>query len=373
MITFTDAKKYLKGTAVATASDPATGKILYQSNKFQTGNIETSVNMGEIRAGLGNAISAILPTDPNVNVNFTAADFSLIMKAMQTGARYGFGAPAMTCVDVAATGASLTVPVSTSGTPVAGLGYSDAFCYVQTVGEGSKLLSDGVPYPITSAGVVQGFAAESGKTYKVWYYVDKATAEYAAITSNFDPNVVHFEAEMAVYANESGNADKTGTRVGTLYVVVPYLKLGGNGGANGDQSTNDTTSVSGMAISYDQSVVQAGCDACSAVGSDLAYYLYVPCDDSGMIEGLVMVGGGMTVTASTSAKAEFYLVVGDSLVKPDPAKMSYALSGAPNGTTVSNAGIVSAGATAGSGTITGTYTDGGETYTMTADLTVVSA
>ena len=372
-ITFTDKRKFLKGTALATASDPANGKILYQSNKFQTGNVETSVNMGEIRAGIGNAIVATLPSDPNVNVNFTAADFSLMMKAMQTGARYGFGAPVMVCVDVKATGTSLTVPVATSGTPVAGLGYKEKFCYVQKVGAASELISDGVPYPISDAGAISGFTAVADQTYKIWYYVDKATAEYAAISSNFDPNVVHFEVEMAVYANESGSADKTGTRVGTLYVVIPYLKLGGNGGVNGDQSSNDTTSASGMAISYDQSVVQAGCDACSAVGADLAYYLYVPCDDAGMIEGLVIKGGVISLPVSSSAAVDAYLVVKSSLAKPDPAKMSYSLTSAPSGTTVSSAGVISSGATTGNCELTATYTDGEESYECVANVAVVSA
>ena len=63
MISFTDRKLYVKGTCQAQVSDTTTGDILYQSNKFQTASINTSVNTEPIRAGLGNGIAAIIPSD----------------------------------------------------------------------------------------------------------------------------------------------------------------------------------------------------------------------------------------------------------------------------------------------------------------------
>lgn len=370
MITFTDKKKYLKGTAVVSLMNPSTMDILYQSDKFQTANVETSVNMNEIRAGLGAPIATIIPAEPNVNVNFTAADFSLLVKAMQTGASHGFGAPEMVCADITATAATLTIDAAVKGTPVAPMGYPDAIAYVQEVGAASSVSSDGLAYPVAATGAVNGFAATVGTTYKVWYYVQRANAEYAVLKTNFDPSVVRMHAEMAVYANATGKADNTGTRVGTLHVIVPYLKLGGNGGIQGDQTTADTTSTSGMAISYEQSVVTAGCEDCANVGSDLAYYLYVPCDTTSGIQGLVLLGGAISMAKSTSTQAKFRLVMQDnSLAAPDQAKMSYAVTGV-SGVTAAN-GIITAGSTAGSGEIKATYTDGDLVLECEADLDVV--
>lgn len=51
MITFTDKRLYVKGTCSAILSDKNTGDIVYFSDKFQTGNMTTSVTTGEIRAG----------------------------------------------------------------------------------------------------------------------------------------------------------------------------------------------------------------------------------------------------------------------------------------------------------------------------------
>ena len=63
MIQFTDPKLYLKGTCLGIGADPKTGQILFYDNKFQTANFQTSLTMGEIRAGLGNAIATMLGSD----------------------------------------------------------------------------------------------------------------------------------------------------------------------------------------------------------------------------------------------------------------------------------------------------------------------
>ena len=126
MISFSDKRLYVKGTCQAIASDVSTGQVLFFSNKFQTGNITTSVTMGEIRAGLGNAIAAIIPSDSALNVEFTAADLSLWAKAAQVGANLTYNAPVPTCQVVTASSGTLTIDIS-GGTPVAQIGYSDVF------------------------------------------------------------------------------------------------------------------------------------------------------------------------------------------------------------------------------------------------------
>ena len=154
MIKFTDKKLYLKGTAEAILIDKASGDIVYYSDKFQTANYQTSVTMGEIRAGLGNGIAAILPSDAAVNVNFTAADFSLAAKSLQVGAARTFGAPVMTCQTVTAAGTTLSLNIE-EGAPVAALGMSKAVCWVQEVGAQSPIATDGVVEIETASGKKQ--------------------------------------------------------------------------------------------------------------------------------------------------------------------------------------------------------------------------
>lgn len=233
MITFTDKRLYVKGTCSAILSDKNTGDIVYFSDKFQTGNMTTSVTTGEIRAGLGNGIATIIPSDSALNVEFAAADFNLFAKMAQVGGTLNYNAPAMTCQIVEASSGTLTIDV-TGGDPVAQLGFSDVFCYVQEVGASSPISIYGKSYLISSAGEVTGFTATSGKKYKVWYCVNQASAQVGAVPSFIDPATYHFTAQMAVYMNATGTAsNNTGSRCGWLYAIVPSLKLAGTGGGGG--------------------------------------------------------------------------------------------------------------------------------------------
>lgn len=373
MIRFTDPRLYLKGTSAAYLQD-SENNIVYFSNKFQTANVQSSVTMGEIRAGIGNPIAMMIPSDSGLTVNFAAADFSLFAKSAQLGAGLTYGAPVMVCQTVTATGAELSIDVS-EGTPVAAAGASGVVAFVQEVGALSPVATGGTAYAVNPAtGAITGFTATAGTAYKVWYHISRENAQIAAVNSLFDPAVYRFTAEMAVYSS-AGGAGNQGTHVGNLIVIVPSLKLGGDGGGiTGDQTTADTTSITGQALSYDSDIIDAGCDDCGGSGSVMAYYIYVPCDTTSGIDGLTVVGGVISIPVGASRPVnEFRLVMnGNQLVQPDPAKMSYTLSNAPEGTTISG-GVISAGSTAGEGEIVGTYTDGTATYTATAALSVVSA
>lgn len=374
MIHFTDKRLYLKGTSEAICTDKATGDIVYYSNKFQTGNVTTGVTMGEIRAGLGNAVAAIIPSDAAVNVEFTAADFSLWGKAAQVGATLKYSAPVMTCQNVTAESTALSADV-TKGTPVAQQGMTRICCYVQEVGAGSLISTGGKAYSIDPAtGAVSGFTAETGKIYKVWYFVNRADAQIATITSMLDPKVVHFTAAMAVYANESGSAQNEGTRVGTLYVIIPSLKFGANGGVVGDQTNNDTTSMSGQAVIYDSDVISENCEDCNGGGSDLAYYIYVPCESNAdSYQGIIAkIGGVITMAKSSTMQVQPKAIMENGqLVDLSPSLCTYSASGV-TGLTVSDSGLLTSGTTAGDGSLTVNYEVGGKTFTDSCTVTVQS-
>jgi hypothetical protein len=368
MINFTDDRLYVKGTCNVICEDVNTGDVLYQSNKMSTGNITPSTNLNEIRAGLGNAIAAMIPSDSQLQVDFDAADFSLWAKGAQLGASVTYSAPVPQCQTVTASSASLSIDVS-EYVPVPELGQSEAHCYVQEVGAASLLASDGVAYPISAAGVVDGFTATSGKTYKVWFFIQKAAAQKAVISSLIDPKVVRFIAQIAVYSNRGGAASQ-GTRVGWLYYTIPFLKLQGDATITGDQSNNDTTKISGQAIAYDPDTVSETCSDCDS--STLGYIVYTPDNASGAIAGLAVVGGVVNVAKSTSnTQIPVRLVMKDgSLVAPASyaTGFTYAATGLPSGSSVSEAGVVTAGSTTGDGDVTITYTDGEESYTCQAAI-----
>lgn len=374
MINFTDDRLYAKGTCNVILSDVNTGDIYYQSDKMSTGNFTTSVNLNEIRAGLGNPIAAMIPSDSQLQVDFDAADFSLWAKSAQLGATFGYSAPVPMCQTVKATTSTLTIDVSL-GAPVAQLGQKTPVCYVQEVGASSLMATDGTAYEVDAAtGDIDGFTATATKTYKVWYYVQKVSAQLATISSFIDPKVVRLEAQIAVYSNRGGNALSNGTRVGWLYVVIPFLKMQGDATITGDQTNADTTKISGQAIAYDKDFVSDTCSDCDS--STFGYLIYSPDDAAKSIMGLAVIGGVVTVTESETAQIPVKIVMIDgSLVTPSDyaTGFSYTLSGAPTGTTVSTAGVISAGSTAGDCECEIEYTVGTDTYETVTNVSVVSA
>lgn len=372
LVKFTDPKIYLQGTCSAVCIDPTTGNVDYYSDKFSTSSITTSNSEGVIRSGLGNTIAAIIPTECDVSVEFTADNFSLWAKAANTGARLSYGAPVMRCQTVTATSTVLKVDTS-SGTPVAGLARPTAQAYVQTVGSAAPIASTGNAYDIEQDGTVVGFTAVSGSTYKVYYYTSIANARVAAVMNQFDPRIEYFVAQIAGYRNVNAKK-KGGTRAGWLYAIVPSLKFGGaDGGITGSQTEHDTTKIVGRALAPEDQIVSGECDDCGGSNST-AYYVWVDDDPTVGINGLVLTGGVVTVPKGGKAKAEFNLAMADfSLVVPDPARMSYEMTTPVTGVTVDASGVLTATESAtGEGELTGTYTDGSATFTLPVIVSVGS-
>lgn len=360
---FTTEYKVSKFAESVTVSRPLSGEVLYYSNKPTEATWTTSVNMGEIRAGVGNPIVALIPSDSNASVEITDVNLSLAMRAYQTGGLHGYGAPTLICTDVTAQDQTLIVETADIGTPVAGQGFSSPFAYVQTVGQNSEILSDGIPYPIETDGTITGFAATAGTTYKVWFWIDSPTTEYATILANMDPSVVNIRCVYPVYSNVK--EDGTGTRIGSLVVISPYTKLNANAGITGNGSNNATTSISGMAIAYEDGIVKAGCGACADNSASLLQYLYVPCsNDVSAIQGLYYLGGSVTVDTGSSLQLTPMLMVNGSPARPDPMFLTFSTAGTvPSGTAVSKTGLVTAGETTGSFTVNIGYTVSGNTFT----------
>lgn len=372
MVKFQDPALFLKGTCNILLSDTATGNILYQTTNSQTNNATPSLTAGEIRAGLSNGVVAVISSDSALNITLTAADFSMVAKAAQVGSAVRYGAVAPTCQVVKATSTSLAIDVS-EGTPVAQYGYAEPFCYVLEVGAANAVQAKGVAYPVDAAtGEISGFTAESGKSYKVWYFLNRANGQVVNVPSNIQPGVYHYTAQMAVYAKQGTSADQS-SRVGWFYLVIPYLKLSASSGVTGDQTTPDTTDLSGMALSADELVESGECSDCTS--GNYAYYVYIPDNKDEGINGLAVVGGVVDVAASSTVQIPVkYVMLDGSLVQPNYADLSYTLEGAPSGTTVSQAGVITAGATAGDGEVTIKYpAEGDAKFTCVANVSVTQA
>ena len=92
--------------------------------------------------------------------------------------------------------------------------------------------------------------------------------------------------------------------------------------------------------------------------------------------GIAVIGGLVSLPISSTKQIPVYLVMPDhTLVKPTSYStgFTYTGSGLPSGTSVSVAGVVSSGTTAGDGEVTIAYTDGENEFSCPVNVSVVSA
>ena len=92
MVNLNNPHLYVKGTYEAKFFDIATNDLTYYSNKLQTDNIKSSINLGAINAGIGNPAVIQIPDTPNLTLEMTAADFSLEGRALQVGTNVFYNA-----------------------------------------------------------------------------------------------------------------------------------------------------------------------------------------------------------------------------------------------------------------------------------------
>lgn len=374
MLTFTDPRLYVMGIGIGYMTSLSDGSIKYWSDKMQEGSTTFSASDNVLSAGIGNSPAIIIPTDPNVAVSVTAGDYNEYAKSAAVGGTISYGAPVMTCQTVTATGTSLTVDV-TEGTPIAGPGMSDIVAYVQAVGAASPVATGGIAYQLDpTTGAISGFAATAGTSYIVSYYVSQANASMTTINSNIKGEVVRFVYSRPIYTNYDPSTNQ-GDLYGWLHEIVPRLQLMPDGATNsGGQTTYTTTGITGRALTYDPTVVSAGCDDCSVTGSPLMYRVIVPCDPSSGVEGIIgVLGGTVNLTAGETFQLAPAIVVNGALTYGKPASDFAYVSDTTSVATVGAATGAVVGVSAGNAKVTITIEVGGETYSDIIDVVVTSA
>lgn len=352
---------YMKGTCNVNVRDIQTGNVVYSSSKVVTNNFNTEVDMGAIRAGLGNAIAIQLPSNSAVNLDLTAADFNLQARAMQVGSQVSYNAIVAKCVTITAEGSTLSLPDGAE--PVADYGMDTAYAYVQGTGD------NGQAYTINDSGAIENFIATPGESYSVQYYERQANAQAMPISAMFSPGVYHVTAQMAVFSTEGGNDNNRGSQIGWAYYIIPRMQFSGNAGTNGSQTEAATTVLSGTALTFEEAQQEGVCTDC--LYPNLAYMTYVPLSlNDGSIAGLAVVGGGLEISEGDTAVLPVKFVMKDgSLIQPNYSQLTYVSS--QDSVATVQGGVVT-GVGQGSANITVTYSED-ESIKTVAVVTVSAA
>ena len=371
---FTDERLYVLGIGTGYMTDLKSGDFLYWSDKMQEANVSVSANDNELRAGLGNGPAIIVPTDPNITVTVTAAEYSEYVKAASVGAAIKQGAPVMVCHEVTAEGPNLAVDLS-GGTPVRGIGMYKILCYVQEVGAPSLIYAGGTAYELDAAtGTVDGFTAVSGTSYLVTYFVTQANATLTTVTSNIKGRVVRFVFSQPVYSNYDPAAN-SGDFWGWLHTVVPRLQLmPSGGGTNSSQTSFTETGFTGRAVAQDAAVITEECGECGFTGLPMMYRILQPCDTTKKIKGLIAVLGGIAVTSVGETSQLHPVVVVDDQLKRSipPSDFSYISEDAAIASVGSQDGVIR-GESEGKTRVAVFYQAYGKTFTDLINVTVLKA
>ena len=343
---------YVKGTMDVFCHNPSTGDLDYYSNKVQTSQFTTTVNMSPINASVGNPVVINLPDSAEVSLTLTAANMSLEARALSVGGDLSYNGIVPVIESITASGDTLSV----SQAPVAGYGMAEPYAFIDT--DGKAYIIDADTYQ------VQGFVATPNQSYCVRYFVRNASAQQLRIASNFAPSVEVVTIRMPAY-NTQGSSSNQGSKCGDFYIWIPRMQFSGKADTDGSQTTAATTDFSGTALAYDEAVASGVCAESAATA--LAYMVYVPLGDSTtLVEGLAVVGGAVTVAESETVQLPVKYVINNQLVQPDYADLTYE-SSADATATISDTGIIT-GVAAGSCTITASLND----LTVTVDCTVTA-
>lgn len=352
---FNKSYKYSKGIYEANFYSLVNRDLVYHDSKLTDSNIASSINMGEITAGLGNATQIMIFDSGKFNITLTAQDIDLRQYKLQTGGTLGYNGKVMTCELIDATSTTLTL----SNPAVAPYGSSDVIAYVN---------GDGTAYTVdTATNTVQDFTATPSEKYSVRYYIEKANAEVLNVSALFTPDIVSAEIKMPIYEAPNAQSTTTGTLCGYLWVIIPRYQFNGEANITASQTGNVAPSLSGQAIASDD-VSATDCSA-SALSS-LIYLVYEPVSDTAGIENLAIIGGGVSVVESATAVVPVkYVMVDGSLAQPNMTDLTF-VSSATGTATVSANGVVT-GVAAGDCDITVTHTELG--LSAICPVTVTSA
>lgn len=352
---------YAKGTMDVKCFDPASNNMVYYSNKMSTSQLQSTVNLGAINAGIGNPVVIQIPDTPNLTMNFTAADFSLLGRALAVGGNVTYNGVVPVDEVVEAEGTALKV----AQTPVAPLGGCDIIGYVGNSGVAHKI------DPATLE--IQDFTAEPGQKYCVHYYTVNAGAQQFSVETLMNPAVVRALVSIPVYSTEGSDSNAlNGSRVGTLYITIPRLQFNGDVSTDASQTTPATTVMNGTALSYDDAC-EAGIQCGSSAAPKLAYMVLELFGSAEQFATALVLVGGNAVSVEvgkTVPLAVKYVMDDGSLGQPLMSELTFK-SAADATATVSAQGVV-AGVAAGETTVEVTG-KGSKGLSVTANVTVTAA
>lgn len=374
--TFKPQALFTKGIAYAEFFDVNTNNLLGYSPYATDFGLNGSMNDGDVEGGIGNQLIISLPDTSRLAVTCKTADSALNNMALPIGqdvAGYGI---VETMTAVVASGTSLNL-----SNAVAPYGTDKVVCYVLTSSGTDKAAveaASGIAHTVTG-GVIEGFAAISGNTYCVKYFINNSSADKLTIPAMFQPKVVRAHFAVNVYSQNGSGDAMSGTLVKIRHYYFPRYQFNAPLQVTESQTTPGTTDLSGRCLTYQQALEAGIC----ANENNAAYGFIVDeivgsNTSTAKVEGIYFVGLGSNfeLTNGTSYTVPVKYAVNGVLTEiSDMSQVTFTSSTAATAAFANEHSNVLTAAATGSTVITCTVTNSvtGVVYSDTANVTVVSA
>lgn len=373
--TFKPEYMFTKGIVYAEFFDPATDNLVGFSKYVTDFGLNGSLNSGDVEGGPGNMLIMCIPDTARLSVTAKTADSALNNMAITIGAELAANGVVETSTVVTATSANLTV-----SNAVAPLGGSNgAVAYVLTSSGSDKTSveqNSGTAYPVTSAGVLDGFTAVSGNSYCVKYFVENSSAMQLGISALFQPKVVRAHFAVNCYAKKTGSDVMASSLYKIRHYYIPYYFFTNGMQDSVGQTATGSVDLSGNCLTYEEAV---GAGLCDNSGSQVYGFIvdeFIGNDTSTYgVDGIYFIGLGSGTTVAVNSTVTLpvkYSVNGILATISDMDKVTFATDKASVAAFNDAHTNIVTGKAAGTANVTATVlnTLTGETYTDTIPITV---
>ncbi len=236
---------YVKGTSRFTFFK-GDGTVKWETNKLQTANINTSLNLGSINGGIGNPVLINIPDTPDMSVDITAANYAIEAQAsMVGGGIHGNGK--VPFEEMVTFGENGTATVS--GIPVIPLGGSELRGTLLSLNGKKNIVHEGISFVETEGKYSFTYpGAKSGDKGCVRYYIQKPEYLQYEITGNPTPEIGIGVVVIPLYYAAVQNDPAKGMHVGNIHITVPKMQWTAETAQEVSQTANTNTVAKAKAL-----------------------------------------------------------------------------------------------------------------------------
>ena len=318
------------------------------SKTLTESGISLTVTEEEVRGGLGNSVLGSYFHDTGLTLNMTDALFSLEYLALNVGGTISVGANVVT-MEQLAVGASGVITVTNQPQEfLTGNGYI-AFVKKPSESEDAwkKVTFD------TDAKTATTTYAENDVVC-VRYCMTNETARKFTVSSAFIPSQISLILTFPLFkaGTEKATTLTNSSKVGEIQIKIPNFIFNGSQDLSLTSSGTATTALSGKAL-----VTFTGAEGCD----DEGYYgeiieVVFGKDEFEDVRAIVIADANIEMLINETKKIEVYALYGGTVAPKllDNTKLTFTVDG--TGASISSAGVITAGATAGTATIKATVT-----------------